>query len=159
MVVPALRTGVAQAGPAALFERDVVLEVRAARGPLAHRPGTRRVPDLGQVPQLDAGIMNPGGSGPGGAWPRGSGRAQACPRARPRLSVTDRHHDVVGFAALAAARSRASHGSTGPRPGSSPGRSASPSKVASGTVRWFRPANPAGNGPPPDPGAWYGPAG
>ncbi len=83
---------------------------------------------------------------------RGSGRAQACPVARPRASVTVRHHDVAGFAAEAAARSRASHGSTGPRPGSSPARSARPSRVASGTVRWFRPANPAGTGPPPDPG-------
>ncbi|HEX5304408.1 MAG TPA: hypothetical protein VFW50_46185 [Streptosporangiaceae bacterium] len=106
--------------------------------------------------------VNPGGSGPRGAWLRGSGRAQACPSARPRLSVTVRHHDVLGFAALAAARSRASHGSTGPSPGSSPGRPARPSRVASGTVRWLRPANPAGTPPPepgPVPGAWYGPAG
>src|SRR2546429_334514 len=110
--------------------------------------------------------VNPGGSVPPDgwcsrflAWLWGSGRAQACPAARPRLSVTDRHHEVFGFAAEAVARSRASHGSTGPSPGISPGRSARPSKVATGTVRWLRPANPPGNGPPPEPGTRYGPAG
>ncbi|HEX5302957.1 MAG TPA: hypothetical protein VFW50_38785 [Streptosporangiaceae bacterium] len=110
---------------------------------------------------MNPAVVVPGGGSvpPGGwslrflAWLAGSGRAQACPSARPRLSVTVRHHDVLGFAADAAARSRASHGSTGPSPGSSPGRSARPSKVASGTVRWFRPANPPRTGPPPEPGA------
>src|SRR5690349_3580985 len=57
VLVPALRAGVAQARPAALVERDVVLEVRASGGPLAHRAGAGGVPDLGQVPQLDAGIV------------------------------------------------------------------------------------------------------
>src|SRR5271157_3225763 len=75
----------------------------------------------------------------------------------PWSSVTVRHQVVSGLAAEAWARSRASHGSTGPRPGISPGRWASSSRVASGTVRWLRPVNPAGI--TPDPGGVQDPAG
>ena len=66
----------------------------------------------------------------------------------PSWSVTVTHQVVLGLAAAARARSRASHGSTGPSPGISPGRSASSSRVTSGTVRCSRPANPAGTAPP-----------
>src|SRR5271165_7252979 len=75
----------------------------------------------------------------------------------PCSSVTVKHQVVLGLAAEARARSRASHGSTGPRPGISPGRSANSSKVASGMVRWLRPVNPAGI--TPDPGGVQDPAG
>src|SRR6185437_2433950 len=87
-----------------------------------------------------------GPAGPGPArfpWALGSGRAQPCPTACPCWSVTVTHQVVFGLRAAAAARSRASHGSTGPIPASSPGRSARPVTVASGTVRVTRPANPA----------------
>src|SRR5215469_14235557 len=60
----------------------------------------------------------------------------------PCSSVTVTHHVVLGFRAAAAARSRASHGSTGPSPASSPGRSARPAAVPSGTVSVTWPANP-----------------
>src|SRR4029077_11255827 len=60
----------------------------------------------------------------------------------PCWSVTVTHHVVLGLAAAALTRSRASHGSTGPSPASSPGRSASPAAVPSGTVSVTRPANP-----------------
>src|ERR1700730_6814945 len=75
----------------------------------------------------------------------------------PWPSVTVRHQVVLGLAAEERARSRASHGSTGPRPGTAPGRSARLSRVASGTVRWLRPVNPAGI--TPDPGVVQDPAG
>src|SRR5204863_5819072 len=78
----------------------------------------------------------------------GSGRAQPCPTAWPCSSVTVTHHVVVGLRAAAAARSRASQGSTGPIPESSPGRSASLVRLVSGTVRVTRPANPPGAAPP-----------
>src|SRR5439155_247235 len=57
MVMPALRARVAQTGPAARFVRGVALVVALGGGPPADRAGAGRVPDLGQVPQLDPGIM------------------------------------------------------------------------------------------------------
>ena len=60
VVVPTLRAPVAEAGPSARFVRRVVLKVAVPRGPAADRAGAGRVPDLGQVPQLDAGIVAPG---------------------------------------------------------------------------------------------------
>ena len=60
VIVPAFRAGVAQAGPAAGFVGGVVLEVGLAGGPAADRPGAGGVPDLGQVPELDPGIVASG---------------------------------------------------------------------------------------------------
>src|SRR5262249_16723091 len=60
VVVPALRTPVAQARPSARLARRVVLEVALAGGPPADRAGAGRVPHLGQVPELDPGIVAPG---------------------------------------------------------------------------------------------------
>ena len=57
MVMTALRAGVAEARPAARFVRRVVLEVGLGGGPTADRAGAGGVPDLGQVPELDPGIM------------------------------------------------------------------------------------------------------
>ena len=184
MVLPTLWAAVAQAGPAACLVRDVVLEVTGGGGPSTTRPGAAGVSDLGQVPELDPGIMalglepvialagidrveadqqiRPGSRdaqppGPGFSrgregesrpvrarfrWRLGSGRAQPWATACPCASVTVTHHVVFGLRAAAAARSWASHGSTGPIPGISPGRSASQVSVASGTVRVTRPANP-----------------
>src|SRR4051812_22918631 len=51
VVMPALRAGIAQAGPAARLIRDVVLEVGLARGPPADRAGAGGMPDLRQVPE------------------------------------------------------------------------------------------------------------
>ena len=172
--MPALRAAVAQAGPPARLVRRVVLEVALAGGPPADGAGAGGVPDLGQVPEPDPGIVAPGfvpvlavvgvqgvdrddqvrpaagdaqppgavsagrpvpagrgeaepgpaGGGPGPArflWLVGSGRAQPWPTACPCSSVTVTHHVVFGFRAAAVTRSRASHGSTGPSPASSPG--------------------------------------
>ena len=70
VVVTALRVPVTQAGPAARLVGDVVLEVRARRWAAAARPGARGVPDLGQVPEQDPGIVTlglvPVIAGPGG---------------------------------------------------------------------------------------------
>ena len=71
----------------------------------------------------------------------------------PCSSVTVTHHVVPGFCAAARARSRASAGSTGPMPGISPGRPARSVRVASGTVRVTRPANPPGAAPAAGPPA------
>src|ERR1700746_91852 len=57
MVEAALRVAVTQAGPAARLVGDVVLEVAAGRAPAAAGPGTRGVPDLGQVPQHHSGVV------------------------------------------------------------------------------------------------------
>src|SRR5580700_5473733 len=57
MVVTALRVPVTEAGPATRLIWDVVLEVAARRWPSAARPGARGVPDLGQVPEQDPGIV------------------------------------------------------------------------------------------------------
>src|SRR5690242_6660057 len=57
MVVTALRAGVAETGAAACFVRGVVLVVALGGGPTADGAGTGGVADLGQVPQLHAGIV------------------------------------------------------------------------------------------------------
>jgi hypothetical protein len=61
--MPALGPPVAFARSAAGLVRGVVLEVAAGGGPAAGRAGARGVPDLGQVAELDPGIM-PGGLKP-----------------------------------------------------------------------------------------------
>src|SRR5206468_12767497 len=53
----ALRAGVAEARPAARLIRRVVLDVALGSRPPADGAGAGRVPDLGQVPQLDPRIM------------------------------------------------------------------------------------------------------
>ena len=186
---------------------------RRSGGSPAHGAGAGGVPDLGQVPEPDPGVVAPrfvpvlavlgvqgvdrddqagpaaGNAQPPGAvaagravpagrgeaepgparrragparlrWLLGSGRAQPCPTACPCSSVTVTHQVVAGFRAAAAARSRASQGSTGPSPASSPGRSARPAAVPSGTVSVTRPANPPA-APPAGPvsGAAPAPAG
>jgi len=82
-----------------------------------------------------------GGCGPGAAVPDGVA-----------VLVAATHQVERGLRAAAAARSRARSGSMGPRPASSPGRSARPSRVAAGMVKVTRPANPGGitpaTGPP-----------
>src|SRR5580658_5729642 len=60
VVGPALRPAIAQARPAAGLIRNVMLEIASGRGPPAARPGTPRVPDLGQVAEHHPGIMAPG---------------------------------------------------------------------------------------------------
>ena len=52
-----LRAAVTQAGASACLVGDVVLEVSLGGGPAADRAGAGGVPDLGQVPQLDPGIV------------------------------------------------------------------------------------------------------
>src|SRR6266571_7307896 len=59
VVVPALRAAITQARPPARLVRGVVLEVGLAGGPPADGAGAGGVPHLGQVPQLDPGIMAP----------------------------------------------------------------------------------------------------
>jgi hypothetical protein len=53
----ALRTGVTEAGAAACFVGDVVLVVALGGGAAADGAGAGGVPDLGQVPESDPGIM------------------------------------------------------------------------------------------------------
>src|SRR5580693_7410057 len=60
VVMPALRVRIAQARPAARLVGNIVLKIASPGGPAAARPGTPRVPDLGQVPQHHPGIMPPG---------------------------------------------------------------------------------------------------
>ena len=60
VVVTARRVAVAQAGPAARFVWDVVLEVALRRWAPAAWSGARGVPDLGQVPEQDPGIVTLG---------------------------------------------------------------------------------------------------
>ena len=220
--MPALRTAVTQAGPAARLVGDVVLEVGLGGGSSAGGGGAGGVPDLGQVPQLAARIMpgrlepvitrpsgdrvhrerqvplpgytgceppgsvparrpGPASGGEGESWPArwcwpaggpavcvpagragsagrpgvsssggrlrwflGTGRAQPCPIACPYWSVTVRHQVVLGLAAAARARSRASHGSTGPAPGSPPAGPPAPARWPAGrsgaAARRTRPA-------------------
>src|SRR5690349_16910245 len=56
MVVTALRAGVAETGAAARFVRGVVLVVALGGGAPTDGAGAGGVPDLGQVPELHAGI-------------------------------------------------------------------------------------------------------
>ena len=91
VIMATLRARVTQTRPAARRIRRVVLEIAAGGGPAAHRAGARRVPDLGQMPQPDPGVMPPGletmlarvgadgvegddqvRAGPGGAQPPGA---------------------------------------------------------------------------------------
>jgi hypothetical protein len=60
VAVPALGVAVAQAGPSPGFVRDVVLEIAVGGGAPAAGAGAGRVPDLGEVPERDAGIMTVG---------------------------------------------------------------------------------------------------
>jgi hypothetical protein len=61
VIVPTFGAAVAQARLAARLVRDIMFEVALARWPPTHRAGASRVPDLGQVPQLDPGIVAFGG--------------------------------------------------------------------------------------------------
>src|SRR5208282_1822368 len=63
VLVPALGARITQTGSATGLVRGVVFEIAAGRGSPAGRAGTRGMPDLGQVPELDAGIV-PGGLEP-----------------------------------------------------------------------------------------------
>src|SRR5439155_20205115 len=56
----ALRARVAQAGPPARLIRGVVLEIAGPGGPPAYGAGAGSVPDLGQVPQPDPGVVAAG---------------------------------------------------------------------------------------------------
>jgi len=58
--MPAFRAPITQARSPARLIRGVVLKVALAGGPSADGAGAGRVPDLGQVPQPDPGIMAPG---------------------------------------------------------------------------------------------------
>src|SRR5690349_24339440 len=58
--MPALRTAITEARPAARLERDIMFEVALAGGSAADRAGTGGVPDLGQVPQPDPWVVAPG---------------------------------------------------------------------------------------------------
>jgi hypothetical protein len=60
VVVAALRAAITQAAPAAGLVRDVMFEITIASRPPADRAGAGSVPDLGQVPEPDPGIMTPG---------------------------------------------------------------------------------------------------
>src|SRR5689334_8866955 len=60
MIMTALRTGVAAAGPAAGLVRGVVLDIALGGGPAAHRAGAGGVPHLDQVLQLDPGVVAAG---------------------------------------------------------------------------------------------------
>jgi hypothetical protein len=59
MVMAALRACVAETGPAACFIRGVVLQIALGGGPPADGAGAGGVPDLGQVPQHDPGVVAP----------------------------------------------------------------------------------------------------
>src|SRR5580693_1712368 len=60
VIMTAGRIAVAQATAAACLVGNIVLVIASPGGPAAARPGTPRVPDLGQVPQHHPGIMPPG---------------------------------------------------------------------------------------------------
>jgi len=55
-----LWAAVAQAGPPARLIRGVVLEIALGGGSSADRAGAGRVPDLGQVPEPDPGVVAAG---------------------------------------------------------------------------------------------------
>src|SRR5271167_1817436 len=60
VVAAALRTAITQTRPAAGLVGGVVLEVAGGGGTPADGAGTGSVPDLGQVPELDPGVMGRG---------------------------------------------------------------------------------------------------
>src|SRR3984885_4833407 len=60
VVVAAGRVPVTQTGPPARLVRNVMFEIASRGRAAAARSGTRRVPDLGQVPEHDPGIMAAG---------------------------------------------------------------------------------------------------
>src|SRR5207302_7772665 len=60
MIVPTFRAAVAQARSSARLVRRVVLEVAGPGGPSADRAGAGGVPDLGQVPEPDPGVVAAG---------------------------------------------------------------------------------------------------
>jgi hypothetical protein len=68
--------------------------------------------------------------------------------ARPVESVMITFHRVAGWADMPVASSRAVSACSGPNPMASPGRSASPSSVASGTVTFTVPVSQNGGGVP-----------
>ena len=57
VVVPALRSAIAQARSPARFVGDVVLEIALGGGPPAAGPGAGGVADLGEVAELDPGVV------------------------------------------------------------------------------------------------------
>src|SRR6185437_7418922 len=57
VVASTFRAAITQARPPARFVRGVVVEVALGGGPAAARSGASRMPDPGQVPELDPGIM------------------------------------------------------------------------------------------------------
>jgi len=103
-----------------------VLEVGSGGGATAAGAGAGSVPDFGQVPEHDSGIVARAsagrsrvtGTGKGEAGRAGTagfrrltGRAQPCPTAGPCWSVTVMHQVDRGLRAVAVARSRARSGS------------------------------------------------
>ena len=122
VVVTALRAGVTQTGAAACFVGGVVLVVALGGGPPADGAGAGGVPDLGQVPEPDPGVVTFGlesvvagvggdrvdrddqaGPGSGGAQPPGAisaaGRAVPAGRgeAEPRRSGAGAFAVALGF--------------------------------------------------------------
>ena len=59
VVVAAFGAGVAEAAATAGLVGGVVLVVALGGGPPADRAGAGGVPDLGQVPELDSGVVGP----------------------------------------------------------------------------------------------------
>ena len=57
VIMPAFRAAITQARSATALVGDVVLEVALGGGPAADRAGAGGVPDLGQVPELDSGVV------------------------------------------------------------------------------------------------------
>ena len=57
VVVPTLGTAIAQAAPSTGLVWDVMFEISLSGGPTADRPGASGVPDLGQVAELDPGVV------------------------------------------------------------------------------------------------------
>jgi hypothetical protein len=60
VLVPALGSAITQTRFATCFVGGVVLEVGLGGGTAAGGTGARGVPDLGQVPELDAGVVTGG---------------------------------------------------------------------------------------------------
>ena len=60
VVAAAFRTAITQARSPARLVRDIMLEIAGGSRSAADRAGAGGVPDLGQVPQLDAGVVTLG---------------------------------------------------------------------------------------------------